>query len=49
MIAAFICGLIVGAVGFSLILWNNSKLATKYYKVANKIEKVIEEKTGKDI
>ncbi|WZE63584.1 hypothetical protein PANI_CDS0064 [Maribacter phage Panino] len=49
MILAFLAGSVVGAAVFALVLRVNSKIAKYFYKLADKAEEIIEEKTGKDI
>lgn len=49
MISGFIAGLIIGAVGALLIIKQNPKLQAYFNIFADKAEKIIEEKTGKDI
>ena len=46
---SFFGGLVLGAVIILLVAKNNPKLAAWIYKGFDKIEEVIEEKTGKDI
>ena len=44
-----IIGAIIGAVAALLVVGNNPKLGRWFYRISNKSEKVIENKTGKDI
>lgn len=44
-----ILGAIIGAVVALLVVGNNPKLGRYFYKISNKIEGIIEKKTGKNI
>lgn len=45
----FILGFLGGGVFLTLFFRVNPKLAVKFFKLTDKIEKFIEDKTGKDI
>jgi len=49
MILTFIFGAVVGAIVFALVLKNNPKLQNYFNLISDKTEKIIEEKTKRNI